>query len=80
MSMDKFEKFDKLKDELDNVNYKFVCVKQWSSVLKLNKRLESIDDSRLNKLIYDWMCSKRSNRCKNWSFRLLKQLEKYNIQ
>ena len=39
-----------------------------------------MDDSRLHKLIYDWMCSKRSNRCKNWSFRLLKQLEKYNIQ
>lgn len=26
------------------------------------------------------MISKRSSRCKNWSFRVLKQLEKYNIQ
>ena len=39
-----------------------------------------MDDSRLNKLIHDWMCNKRSHRCKNWSFRPLKQLEKYNIQ
>ena len=57
-----------------------VCVKQWKSVLKLNSRLESMDNSRLNRKVYDWMCNNSSNRCKNWKFRICKQLETYNIQ
>ena len=57
-----------------------VCVKQWGSVLKLNTRMESMDDSRLNQKVHRWMCNKRGYRCKNWSYRLLKQLEKFNIQ
>ena len=57
-----------------------VCVKQWKSVLKLNSRLESMDNSRLNRKVYDWMCNNSSIRCKNWKFRICKQLETYNIQ
>ena len=48
--------------------------------VKVKYEAELMDNSRLNKSAYDWMCSKRSNRCKSWSFRLLKQLEKYSVQ
>ena len=49
-------------------------------MLKLNSRLESMDNSRLNRKVYDWMCNNSSNKCKNWKFRICKQLETYNTQ
>ena len=39
-----------------------------------------MDDSRLNQKVHRWMCNKRGYRCKIWSYRFLKQLEKFNIQ
>ena len=53
-----------------------MCVKQWKCVLRADSRFRVMDNSKINKIVYEWMCNKRS---KHWKSRLAKQIEQYSI-
>ena len=62
------------------MGWKPVCEKQWKCVLLIigcaDSRFRVMDNSRINKVVYEWMCNKRS---KQWKSRLTKQIEQYSI-
>ena len=63
-----------------DMGWKPVCEKQWKCVLLIigcaDSRFRVMDNSRINKVVYEWMCNKRS---KQWKSRLTKQIEQFSI-
>lgn len=59
-----------------DMGWKPPIIKQWKCVLRLESRFKNMDNRRLNRHVYEWMCNKRG---KHWKFRLNKQLEQYGI-
>lgn len=54
-------------------------IKQWKSVIRNYFRLKDMSEDRINKQVFRWMCDKSSSNCKNWNFRVQKQLESQQL-
>ncbi|MEW8544936.1 MAG: reverse transcriptase family protein, partial [Candidatus Thiodiazotropha sp.] len=54
-------------------------IKQWKCVIRNYWRLKNMSDDRINKQVFVWMCNKSNLNCKNWNFRIQKQLELLQI-
>lgn len=54
-------------------------IKQWKCVLRNYFRLKGMSENRINKQVFRWMCDKSNLNCKNWNFRVRKQLELYHL-
>ena len=48
--------------------------KQWTCVVRTYFRLKNMPDERINKQVFKWMCEESNLNCKNWNFRVEKQL------
>ena len=53
-------------------------IKQWKSVLKQWLRLNSLENSRINRTIFVWDCNSK-DKCRNWNYRLYKCFTDHNI-
>ena len=53
--------------------------KQWTCVVRTYFRLKNMPDERINKQVFKWMCEKSNLNCKNWYFRVEKQLNLMNL-
>lgn len=54
-------------------------IKQWKCVIRNYSWLKNMSDDRINKQVFVWMCNKSNLNCKNWNFRIQKQLELLQI-
>ena len=53
--------------------------KQWVSVIKLFHHFLKIDDSRVNRHIFNWSLDAAMNRCHNWCWYVRKKLSEFNL-
>ena len=54
--------------------------KQWKCTSNLWSRLSFMNTGRINKRIFNYCLNSNNSRCKNWPWRIIKQLNKYDCQ